>query len=408
MARSLQHRDDAPVVRLGQGEYMRELNASDLIPGAGPQAAPLDLKFLVREPAGVYHAKAKDNLSSHALADFRRCPALYRKKRLGLVPERDSAALLIGRAAHTLILEGRERFEAEYAVGGPVNPRTGKPFGSNTKAFAEWAERVGTPVLDDWQAARIEQMAASVRGHLFARELLREGVAERVVRCEFGGHRCQARIDWINPTPGRGIVDLKTCECLDGFESDFRAFGYAHQLAFYRVLVHHAAGVALPVYVIAVEKREPYRCGVWQVARHVLDAAQRENHEAMRELTRCRSVGVWPTRFESLRLIDTESAGDSRMEAVVLVPGTQGTAERRSKPKGWAICCEHTGYWYNGEALTERCWSKDRCFAKRYPSRRGALSALAELNHTRIELDDLAAAGRRPSPGRTPRRRTIR
>lgn len=81
-------------------------------------------------------------------------------------------------AAHTLILEGRDRYEAEYAVGGPVNPRTGQPFGSNTKAFAEWAERVGKPVLDDSQAALVEQMAASVREHLFARELLREGVVE--------------------------------------------------------------------------------------------------------------------------------------------------------------------------------------------------------------------------------------
>lgn len=264
----------------------------------------LDLGFLTTEPAPVYHAKAKDYLSSHQLADFRRCPALYRKKQLGLIRDRDSAAYLVGRAAHTLILEGRERFEAEYAVGGPVNPRTGQPFGSNTKAFAEWAARVGKPVLDDAQAALVERMAASAGEHLFARELLRAGVAERVVRCELDGHRCQARIDWVNPLPDRGLVDLKTCDTLDMFERDFRAFGYAHQLAFYRGLVRRAAGEDVSVYAIAVEKREPYRCGVWQVATSVLDAAQRENRAAMRELARCRETGVWPTRFESLRLID--------------------------------------------------------------------------------------------------------
>jgi len=263
-------------------------------------------RILTREPEDVYHAKAKDNLSSHALADFRRCPALYRKKQLGLIPERDSAAFLVGRAAHTLILEGRERYEAEYAVGGPVNPRTGQPFGSNTKAFAKWAERIGKPVLDDSQAVIIDQMAASVREHLFARELLRVGVAERVVRCEFNGHPCQTRIDWLNPTHGRGLVDLKTCNRLDDFELDFRTFGYAHQLAFYRGLVQQAAGVDLSVYVIAVEKREPYRCGVWQVAPNVLDSAQDDNRAAMHELTRCSETGVWPTRFESIRLIDTE------------------------------------------------------------------------------------------------------
>lgn len=147
-------------------------------------------------------------------------------------------------------------------------------------------------------------MAASVRAHLFARELLREGVAEGVVRVRYAGHDCQARIDWVNPVEGRGVVDLKTCDSLDAFERDFRAFEYAHQLAFYRELVVEAASVEAEVFVIAVEKREPHRCGVWQVSRAVLDRAAHDNLAAMEELARCRETGVWPTRFESLRLID--------------------------------------------------------------------------------------------------------
>ena len=262
------------------------------------------LNLLIREQADVYHAKAKDNLSSHALADFRRCPALYRKKRLGLISKRDSTAFVLGRAAHTLILEGRKRYEAEYAVGGPVNPRTGKLFGSNTKAFAEWAASLGKPVLDDTQAALIEQMAASVREHIFAHELLSAGVAEGVVRVCYGGQDCQARIDWINPVEDRGIVDLKTCDSLDNFERDFRVFEYAHQLAFYRELIVEAVAVELEVFVIAVEKREPFRAGVWQISRALLDRAADDNLAAMDELARCRETGVWPTRFESLRLLD--------------------------------------------------------------------------------------------------------
>jgi len=267
-----------------------------------PAAREIDLRFLKREPAEVYHAKAKDYLSSHALADFRRCPLLFRRKEQGLIPDRNSAAFLLGRAAHTLILEGRERFEREYAVGGPVNPRTGQLFGSATKAFAEWAERIGKPVLADADAALIEQMAASVSEHLFARELLREGVAERVVRVRYGGHDCQARIDWVNPLLDRGIVDLKTCDRLDGFEFDIDAYRYVHQLAFYRALVGRACGASLAVHIVAVEKRDPFRCGVWQIAEAALDQAQRENEAAMDELARCRETGVWPTRFESLRL----------------------------------------------------------------------------------------------------------
>lgn len=264
----------------------------------------IDLRFLIREPADVYHARAKDFLSAHSLGEFRRCPLLYRKKELGLVPERDTTAYLVGRAAHTLTLEGRKRYEREYAVGGPINPKTGRPFGSQTKAFAEWAERQSKPVLADAHAALVEQMAAAVKGHLFARELFAEGVAEGVVRCDYAGQRCQARIDWINPISDRGIVDLKTADELDSFEMAIRAFGYLYQVAFYRALVAQVSGHALPVYIVAVEKREPFRCGVWQVAPDALDEAQRENEEAMADLQRCRETGDWFTRYESLRLIE--------------------------------------------------------------------------------------------------------
>ena len=299
-------RDSAmPLLRLGQGSHRHDVFPEDIgMTSATKTLAQIDLGFLVREPADVYHAKAKDFLSAHALNEFRRCPLLYRKKEMGLVSDRDTAAYLVGRAAHTLVLEGRQRYEREYAIGGPINPKTGQPFGSQTKAFSEWAERQGRPVLSDTQAATVEQMAAAVHEHLFARELFSEGLAEGVVRCEYAGHRCQARVDWINPLEGCGIVDLKTADELDSFEMALRAFGYLHQVGFYRVLVAEASGHILPVHIVAVEKREPFRCGVWQIAPKVLDEAQRECEEAMQDLKRCRETGSWFTRFESLRLVD--------------------------------------------------------------------------------------------------------
>lgn len=283
----------------------RDLHPKDLgMTESTATASPIDLDFLIREPADIYHVKARDHLSSHALRDFRRCPLLFRKKELGLITEPDTTAFLVGRAAHVLILEGRERFESEFSVGGPINPKTGNPFGSGTKAFSEWAERLGKPVLSDDQAALVEQMQASVNDHVFARELLAEGIAEGVVRCEYLGHRAQVRLDWLNPVRDRGLVDLKTADRLDGFEFDIDAFGYVDQLAFYRAVVAQKIGVVLPVHIIAVEKREPFRCGVWQIAPSVLDRAQKRNEEAMHELARCRETGIWPTRFESMRLYD--------------------------------------------------------------------------------------------------------
>lgn len=264
----------------------------------------MGLSFLIREPASVYHAKAREHLSSHALGDFRRCPVLFRRKEQGLIAQPDTKAYQVGRAAHVLILEGRERFKAEYTVGGPVNPKTGLPFGPTTKAFKAWAGRCGKEVLGDADSAVVEQMAASVKAHIFARELLADGVPEGVVRVEYAGHSCQGRFDWLNPVEDRGLVDLKTCQDLDGFEGQVETFGYTNQLAFYRALLREACGRTLQVHVIAVEKREPFRCGVWRMCEAVLEHARIQNERAMAELARCRDRDAWPTGYESLRLYD--------------------------------------------------------------------------------------------------------
>jgi len=257
---------------------------------------------LIREPAEVYHAKAKTFLSSHRLAEFRRNPPLFRMRELGLLKEEDRPAYVIGRAAHTLILEGREAYERAYAFGGPVNARTGAPFGSRSKAYAEWASMQGKPVLDDEQAALVENLNSAVRAHEEASALLAGGVAEGVIRTEYCGIPCQARIDWVNPQ--RGIIDLKSCEDVDCFELDARRFGYQFQLAFYRSLLACVVGDTLPVFLIGIEKKVPCRCGVWSLAEGLLGAAKTENERAIERLKVCRDKDTWPSGYESIRKFD--------------------------------------------------------------------------------------------------------
>jgi hypothetical protein len=261
-----------------------------------------NLSFLILEPASVYHAKAGEYLSSHLLADFRRCPLLYHRKRCGLIQDEDRPAYLVGRAAHTVILEGLAVFHQTYAVGGPVNPKTGLPYGSSTKAWAEWAEAQGKPVLTAEQYNLVMQMAEGVQQNAEAKRLLAEGVAEGVVRTEYCGVPCQIRMDWFNPQ--QGIVDLKSCDTIDYFEADARRYGYAHQVGFYRGVLAQVIGAWKPVYLIAVEKKEPYRCGVWRVSEDTLRIAQQENEAAIRRLVRCEESGVWETGYEAVRLFD--------------------------------------------------------------------------------------------------------
>jgi hypothetical protein len=262
----------------------------------------IDLGVFLAETEDEYHAKAGEFLSSHQLLDFMKCPWLYHKKAQGLVEDKDSPAFLLGRAAHSRILEGRDVYEGRFALGGPINPSTGKPYGANTKKFAEWAAAQGKPVLSQDQVDLIEQMASGVGMNADAVDLLMYGRAEGVLRAEYGGVPCQVRIDWTHPH--RGIVDLKTCDELDWFEADARRYRYTHQTAFYQAVLAQVIGEAVPVHIVAVEKREPFRCGVWRVSDDALTIARKENEAAIRRLVACREVDRWPTGYETVRILD--------------------------------------------------------------------------------------------------------
>jgi len=257
---------------------------------------------ILREPADVYHAQAKNYLTSHQLADFRRSPLLYRKKKLGLIEDEDRPAYLVGRALHTLVIEGPQAFEEQYAVGGPINPKTGEIYGANTKAFTEWSAAQGKPTLTLQQQELIIRMAGAVHGHTIANNLLSDGIPEGVVRAEYCQVPCQIRMDWFDPR--RGIVELKTCDDLDWFEADARRYGYVNQVAFYQGVLAEALGVHQQVYFVAVEKKEPFRCGVWLMHAQLLARIRSENQAAIEQLKRYMALDVWPTGYEELRIFD--------------------------------------------------------------------------------------------------------
>lgn len=260
------------------------------------------LDTLIREEAEAYHARSGEYLTSHLLGDFRKSPLLYHRRRCGLVPDEDRPAYLVGRAAHTVVLEGNDAFQNAFAVGGPVNPKTGQPFGTATKAWSEWADSHGKHVLTNAQYTLIMQMAKSVKLHHRAQELLAEGVAEGVVRVKYAGTPCQIRIDWLNPH--LALCDLKTVDNLEYFEADARRYGYCYQLAFYVAVLAEQIGIHMPAYFIAVEKREPFRCGVWRVTGDVLEHARRENEAAIRRLCECKASNHWPSGYEDERFFD--------------------------------------------------------------------------------------------------------
>lgn len=261
--------------------------------------------FVTFEPADEYHARSRrgEFMSSHLLADFRESPALYYKETNGEIEETESAAFALGRAAHCLILEGRQAFDRDFVVSdGPVNPKTGEPFGKSTKMYGAWKNSLDREVVSGKDFGFIAKLQASVLMPPVAASLLSDGVAEGVVRAEYCGVPCQIRMDWFNPQAG--LVDFKTCDSLKWFESDCRRYGYIHQMAFYRAVIREVTGITVPVHIIATEKNEPFSTGVWKLTPEVLDFAEQANRSALARSIECRRTGIWPTGYEEIRIID--------------------------------------------------------------------------------------------------------
>jgi len=105
------------------------------------------------------------------------------------------------------------------------------------------------------------------------------------------------------------IVDLKTCNDLDSFEYDARKYTYGIQFAFYQqifvsaIIDEYEVEAVIPpkVFAIAVEKREPFRCGVFEVPEDLLAHFNTKIFSAIALLKQCQSNSEFPTLYESLR-----------------------------------------------------------------------------------------------------------
>ena len=279
-------------------------------------------ELLLVEPDETYRAAAADNLSSHALLDFIRSPQIHHLKATGVIPYRDSPAFQFGRAAHMLILEGSEVYESTYTVSdGPINDKTGKPYGRDTKKHITWRDQQKGPILSTAEDVTIRAMAESVAAHEGASALLKEGQAEGVARAEWAGVCCQIRCDWYSGLTG--LNDLKTCASIDQFGAEMRKFGSAYrrateqlplwrlvdtlagaycvQMAFYFSVLLRVTGEEPDVHLTAVEKVFPHRVGVWHLPDELLRDLAAFCEQQIKRWAKCKADDSWPSGFEAVR-----------------------------------------------------------------------------------------------------------
>ena len=75
-------------------------------------------------------------------------------------------------------------------------------------------------------------------------------------------------------------------------------------MAFYQGVLAEVIGHYVPAYLIAVEKKPVFRCGVWRITDDSLAIARGENEAAIRRLHSCRETDRWPTGYEGIRMLD--------------------------------------------------------------------------------------------------------
>lgn len=259
---------------------------------------------IIMEDERLYHSRSLSGefVSSHLLQLFTKSPYKYHKTVSGDAVLEDKPEFVVGRAAHKLILEGDDSFAKSYIItDGPVNPKTGQPYGKSTQAYTAWLSTQSGEIVSTADYEVIQSMNIACHTHNGCAELLEaDGFVEGVVRAEVEGVPCQIRMDFF--APDYGIIDLKTCRDIDFFDKDCRDFGYAYQLAFYQAVLEAACGEKYPVHIVVVDKTDYHIAGRWDIPDCELKECDSVNRAALRRLKRCRDAGEWPTGYERTRL----------------------------------------------------------------------------------------------------------
>lgn len=192
-----------------------------------------------RVPADEYHAFPAIN------AGLLKCRTAAEMHAALTTPKKDTDALTIGTLVHMAALEPEASWQEKFAVADiPINDRTGKPYGEDTKkGQAAWAEAralnpgkiIVTPeTFRDYMAVAKELQLALMANPDAMGEL--ENVTTEITGIMWHP-RWNCWVKWrpdIMPAHCRYLADVKTTSRhVADFHKDAWQFGYFLQAAFY-------------------------------------------------------------------------------------------------------------------------------------------------------------------------------
>jgi len=254
--------------------------------------------------------------------------------------ETTTKAMRDGAAIHMMLLEP-ERFKAEYIVGGPVNERTGKPFGEETKAYAEWSAAQAKPVLPQATYDTGLALSQAIHADPYLGKLLatmKTEVSLQWTQAE-SGLLLKGRLDAVNTHAGV-IVDLKTCQSASAqrFGSDAYRNGYLFQAAMYAEGLK-ACGHEFKTYILAaLEKEPPYQIQCFRIGEEQIELGRAQVADALRSLALCEKYQDWPAYPTGLQ--DLLLPGWAGQEWSAYSEGLEEELKRRAQLAGRALPLE--------------------------------------------------------------------
>jgi exodeoxyribonuclease VIII len=251
---------------------------------------------LVDMDEGPYHEAPA--LGSTDIKNLLRSPAHYRAAKSAPM---ESEALRIGTLIHECILEP-DTWACRRDLP-EVNKRT-KAGKAELQAFYEVAGEEGWLPVGVEDRALCEGMRESAMGHPLVRAML-ESADKREQSCFWVddlGVDCKARFDAL--VPGL-VLDLKSTQ--DASYSAFRTavarYGYHTQAAHYSAGAHAVTGEWPDYAIVAVEKKAPYACAVYQLDEEAMRAGMYQREEAINRYIQCGATGKWPAYPEAVQTL---------------------------------------------------------------------------------------------------------
>jgi hypothetical protein len=248
-----------------------------------------------------YHAS--EGISRSAISELKKSPLHYYYRYLSheRPPQKQSSAMAIGSAVHTLVLEPNN-FNKEFAIMKEINLRT--KAGREAKEQFK-LESAGKIFIKEEEFNTASAIAQSILEHSKTQKLLQQAMVEKSIYWvdEETDLLCKARPDVWNPTINI-ICDLKTSNdpSPDAFVYAVKRNDYHIQAAMQVDGVLLTTGEKIDSFTfIAAPNEPPYKPYFYVLPDEVIEQGRREYKDALKILKKCFETNKWDVERECVQ-----------------------------------------------------------------------------------------------------------